>query len=68
MAPMSDFYIKGVLDRFGGIEWILFRAGDGLARPLTVLGDYQIVQLQDQMKEQRPALDALRLKARRKAR
>ncbi len=57
---MSDWRVKGVLDRFGGIEWIVFHASKGLAQPTAVVGDYELTQIKDQIREQRADLDKLR--------
>lgn len=63
---MSDFHLKGVLDRFGGIDWILIRHG-GLAQPIAVFCDFEMTQLKAEMDEQRADLEAFQLKKSRKS-
>jgi hypothetical protein len=58
---MSEFRMKGVLDRFGWINWILMRDGD-LAQPIAVIADYKVTQLLAEMDEQRSDLDAFRFR------
>jgi hypothetical protein len=54
---LSEFHIKGVLDRWGGIDWVLFHHSTGLARPLAVIADYEFTRLQSEMAEQRVDLE-----------
>lgn len=53
-----SFGLKGVLDRFGAIEWILFRHGK-ISQPIAILDDFEVRRLKVEMDEQRAALDAM---------
>lgn len=65
---MSDWRVKGVLDRWGGIEWILFHCSRGLAQPSAVFSDAEFTRMLDEMQEQRPDLDKLRFREKTSAR
>jgi len=55
---MSDFHLTGMVDRFGGIHWLLFRHG-GRAAPIAVISDFELTMLKAELKEQRADLEAL---------
>jgi hypothetical protein len=55
---MSDFHMTGMVDRFGGIHWILLRHG-GRAQPVAIISDFELTMLMAEMNEQRADLEAL---------